>query len=327
MKKILVIQTASIGDVILATALLESLHQAFPGASIDFMVKKGNETLFAGHPFLHQVIIWDKRSEKYAGFIHILRQARTARYDLVVNIQRFFLTGLLTTFCGAAQTRGFSKNPFSALFTRHFEHRIGANVHEVARNHALIGDLAGAGSMLPRLYPSPSDEAVAEQFAVGTYYTISPASLWYTKQYPVEKWVELVRQIPREAHVYLLGAANDLALCNHIINGSGHPATISLAGKLTLLQSAALMKKARMNFTNDSAPMHLTSSVNAPVTAIYCSTVPEFGFGPLAGDSCVVEITEKLTCRPCGLHGFSKCPEQHFRCALRIDPEKLVKRL
>lgn len=74
-----------------------------------------------------------------------------------------------------------------------------------------------------------------------------------------------------------------------------------------------------MNYVNDSAPMHLCSAVNAPVTAIYCSTIPEFGFGPLSDNSHILQTKEKLSCRPCGLHGFKSCPEKHFKCAWGIE--------
>ncbi len=324
MNKILVIQTASIGDVILATALIESLHQAFPSASIDLLVKKGHEGLFTGHPFLNKVITWDKRTGKYAGIFQIIKTSRHNKYDLIVNIQRFFLTGLLTVLSGSRETRGFSKNPFSAFFSKKAKHVIGGGTHEVSRNHALISDLAVSVDNRPKLYPSKEDEAVAGQYITAKYYTISPASLWFTKQYPVEKWIELIRFISTDATILLLGAPTDQVLCNEIIVGSGHPGTTNLAGKLSLLQSAALMRGARMNYTNDSAPMHLASAVNAPVTAIYCSTVPEFGFGPLSENSSVVETDEKLSCRPCGLHGYPSCPEKHFNCAFTIRAEQLT---
>jgi heptosyltransferase II len=327
MKKILIIQTASIGDVILATALLESLHQAFPGASLDFLVKKGNESLFTQHPFLNKVISWDKRSEKYSGLLHILRQVRQTKYDLVVNVQRFFTSGLLTVLSGALETRGFSKNPLSFLFTRKIDHLIGNGIHEVTRNHALISDLAGTTPPLPRLYPSPSDEANVEKLMKDVHYTVSPASLWFTKQFPAKKWVELIDRIQPQAIVYLLGAPNDQQLCDEIVANAAHPGVVSLAGKLSFLHSAALMKHARMNFTNDSAPMHLASAVNAPITAVYCSTVPEFGFRPLSDNSSVVEVSETLPCRPCGLHGYRSCPEIHFKCALNIDADQLQRRL
>ncbi|MEI7727801.1 MAG: glycosyltransferase family 9 protein [Bacteroidota bacterium] len=327
MRKILVIQTASIGDVILATPVLEKLHQYFPEAQIDFLVKKGIEDLFTDHPFLHEVLVWDKRTKKYSTFDKLMHRVWHTRYDLVVNLQRFFMTGLLSAFSRAGMRIGFDKNPMSFFFTHKITHKISTGIHETKRNLSLISAITDDSDTMPRLYPSLADTALIEKFVTRNCYTISPASLWYTKQYPAEKWVELLRRIPVEARVYLLGSPADLALCEDIIKRAGHPGAISLAGKLTFLQSAALMKRARMNFTNDSAPMHLASAVNAPVTAIYCSTVPEFGFGPLADNSCIVETSEKLPCRPCGLHGFIACPEKHFRCALGIDDDQLVKRL
>ena len=254
--KILIIQTASIGDVILATALIDSLHQGMPGISIDFLVKKGNEHLFPGHPYLGKVIAWNKQSEKYSDFLKILRDVRKSRYDLVINIQRFFMTGLLTVLSGAIETRGFSKNPLSFLFSRSYRHEVGAGKHEVMRNQLLISGLVTPARIKPVLFPRRVDIEFVNRYANGLFYTISPASLWFTKQFPVEKWVELIKVIPDSATVYLLGAPNDMDLCNEIILKSGHPRIISLAGKLTLLQSAALMIHARMNFTNDSAPMH-----------------------------------------------------------------------
>ncbi len=82
-----------------------------------------------------------------------------------------------------------------------------------------------------------------------------------------------------------------------------------------------------MNYVNDSAPMHFASAVNAPVTAVYCSTIPAFGFGPLSDNSHIVQVTEPLSCRPCGLHGRAKCPLGHFHCARLIHNDQLLEML
>ena len=79
-----------------------------------------------------------------------------------------------------------------------------------------------------------------------------------------------------------------------------------------------------MNYVNDSAPMHFASAMNAPVTAIYCSTIPGFGYGPLSDIRFIVEREEPLYCRPCGLHGYDNCPEGHFKCALDIRDTQLL---
>ena len=316
MKKILVIQTAFIGDVILATALIEKLHQQFPQAKIDLLVRKGNESLVKGHPFLNMVLIWNKKENKYGNLFSILKKIRQQGYDEVINCQRFFSTGLLTVFSKGRNKVGFDKNPLSILFTKKIKHQIGEgkeNLHEVKRNHQLIKHLTDEQPALPKLYPSKRDfEKVKKE---EDYICIAPTSVWFTKQLPAEKWIDLISRLPKEKTIFLLGAPNDKDACEKIKIAAQHPKVSNLAGELNLLQSAALMQKAKMNYVNDSAPLHLASSMNAPVTAVFCSTVPSFGFTPLSSVRRVVETKQKLDCRPCGLHGFKACPKGHFKCS------------
>jgi heptosyltransferase-2 len=329
-RKILVIQTASIGDVILATPVIEHLHQEYPEASIDFLLKKGIEGIFEGHPFLNEVIAWDKSQNKYHNYYKIHRKVRRRKYDAVVNIQRFFATGLITAFSGAAIKAGFDKNPLSWAYTHKTRHILGSKehpIHETERNLTLIREFSGERKAGVRLYPSESDCTAVAEWASGKYITIAPASLWFTKQFPEAKWLEFITALDSTIKIYLLGSKTDVALCERLINNSAREGVVNLAGKLRFLQSAALMKNALMNYVNDSAPMHLASAVNAPVAAIYCSTVPAFGFGPVSGKSVIIEIQENLPCRPCGLHGKTACPEKHFKCAKGIKVKQLLKAL
>lgn len=319
MKKILVIQTAFIGDVILATALVERLHETYPGARIDFLLRKGNEGLLKGHPFLHSILIWKKEGGKYANLYRLWRQVRRERYDLVVNLQRFFATGLLTALSGARFRAGFHKNPFAFAFTHRAVHVIG-EVHEVARNHALVEPWTGKGPGRPKLYPGAGD---GEGRPGKPYVCLAPTSVWFTKQWPEERWVGLIDQLPENWAVVLLGGPGDKDACGRIQSASRHPGILNMAGSLTFLQSAAWMAGARMNYVNDSAPLHMASAMNAPVVAVFCSTLPSFGFTPLSDRSWVVETELSLPCRPCGLHGKKGCPEGHFRCA-EIGLEKML---
>jgi heptosyltransferase II len=329
-QRILIIQTASIGDVILVTPVIEKMHSFYPEAKIDLLIKKGFEDLFNGHPFVHNIWFWKKKQDKYKNLYLLATEIRKTQYDIVINAQRFASTGFLTIYSAAPVRIGFNKNPFSLFFTRSIKHHIGKNsetVHEVDRNLALIRHLTDEKPQKPKLYPTTEDYARMSPYKTNAYICVSPASLWFTKQFPEAQWIDFLRKLPEYIHVYLLGSKADFDLCNRIIQSSKHVNAINLAGKLSLLESAALMRDAQMNFVNDSAPMHLASSVNAKTTAIYCSTVPEFGFGPLSDDSLVIETSEKLNCRPCGLHGHKECPEKHFRCATSISTEKLLERI
>ncbi len=327
MQKILVIQTAFIGDVVLVTGLLEDLHIQYPNAVIDILLRKGNETLFHEHPFINEVLIWNKKEHKYFNLFKIIQQIREIQYDLVINVQRFAATGLITVLSGAKETIGFDKNPFSHLFTKRIPHVFSKGeivLHEVERNFKLIEDATHIQASNPKLYPSLTDQAAIAILTHQPYICIAPASVWFTKQFPIIKWIEFLQVIPDKYQIYLLGAPSDKSLCKEIMDALPEKNISVLAGKLNFLESAALMEKAVMNYVNDSAPMHFASAVNAPVTAIYCSTIPAFGYGPLSSKSSIVEILEPLVCRPCGLHGKKACPETHFNCAMKIRNEQLL---
>ena len=350
MQKFLVIQTAFIGDVVLATGIIEKLHAHYPDARIDFLLRKGNEALLTAHPFLHTVLIWDKKQNKLRNLWKMGICIRKARYDKVINVQRFAATGLLTVFSGARETIGFDKNPLSRFFSKRIRHVVSYDIaagkgsvtgagsdgqsgagrsgvapaHEIDRNQLLIKDFTDAVPAKPRLYPSAADYNKVRPYKGAPYITVSPASVWFTKQYPSDKWIGFLDKVPPSYAIYLLGAPSDAGLCEGIRSGTTHPAVTNLSGKLSFLQSAALMQDSAMNYVNDSAPMHFASAVDAPVTAVYCSTIPAFGFGPLSDKRFIVEVGETLDCRPCGLHGYKACPKGHFNCAMQIRDEQLL---
>jgi heptosyltransferase-2 len=329
-KKILIIQTAFIGDVILATAVVEKLAHSFPDARIDFLLRKGNEGLLDNHPFITKVFVWNKKRNKNRNLISLIFEIRKEKYDLVINLQRFASSGLVTSLSNGAITVGFDKNPLSFTFTNKVKHHIkeeGKPVHEVERNHELIALFTDPIPASPRLYPTKKDFENIQAFKQDPYICIGPASVWYTKQFPKEKWIEFIKSVPTSLKIYLIGAPSDHALSTEIIAKAGRSRVEDLSGKLSFLQSAALMADSKMNYVNDSAPMHIASAMNAPVTAIYCSTIPAFGFGPLSSKSTVVEVKEKLDCRPCGLHGYKKCPKGHFKCGYDIDNADLLSQI
>ena len=359
--KILLIQTAFIGDVILATSLIESVHKKYPTAKIDFLLRKGNENLLQKHPFLNDVLIWDKKN-KYKSLFGLLKQIRKTSYYAVLNLQRFGATGLLTAFSNAKIKAGFKKNPFSFAFTHTYEHIITTNpnsVHEIERNSKLLESINNKNSeeiSKPKLYPSLEDKDKIKELVQNDFICIAPTSVWFTKQFPLHKWIDFIekllleeknnQKLPPNFTIYLLGAPSDSDSCQKIIDEIEEkrnklkelnqnnfnfkvrielePKIINLAGKLSLMQSAALMEHAKLVLANDSAPLHLASSVNAPICAIFCSTVPAFGFTPLSDKSFIIETQKKLDCRPCGLHGYKACPKGHFECAESITTKQIL---
>ncbi|BDC98983.1 glycosyltransferase family 9 protein [Persicobacter psychrovividus] len=329
LQKFLVMQTAFIGDVILATAVIEKIHAAFPEATIDFLLRKGNEGLLKGHPYLGKVYVFDKKGGKFKEMKRLIGEVRKERYDKVINLQRFFSSGFICAASGAKETIGYKKNPMSWAFSSKKDHvfsEVGDEniLHEVGRNQALIADFTDPQAVRPKLYPTAENFQKVATYTAEPFVCMAPTSVWFTKQFPASRWVSLIDALPESLKIYILGAPADKAVCQQIIDQTKRKNALNLAGELNLLDSAALMSKSQLNYVNDSAPMHLASAVNAPTVAIYCSTVPAFGYGPLAEFSKVVEVRKPLACRPCGIHGHRNCPKKHFDCGHKINMDTLV---
>jgi heptosyltransferase-2 len=193
-------------------------------------------------------------------------------------------------------------------------------MHEVERNQILIQKITDSEAAKPKLYPTSSNYSkVAELNLDDNYIVIAPSSVWFTKQVPKQKIIELINKQVENIQICLVGAPTDFDYCQSIISECQHPKILNLAKQLNLLDSAVLSEKAQMNYVNDSAPMHIASAMNAPVTAFFCSTVPSFGFGPLSNNSKIIEVRGNLPCRPCGIHGHKICPKGQFKCGLELE--------
>ena len=321
--RILVIQTAFIGDVILTTSIVENLKAKFPNSQIDFLLRKGNEQLFENNPHVANLLIWDKKNDKLKNLIKIIKSIRKNKYDLLINLQRYLSTGLFSFFSKAKYKVGYSQNPLSFSYDEKIPHVMTSGQHDIERNNELIRSFTEDKAAKPKLYPSKAYFEKVKSYKSDKFITIAPASVWFTKQFPKSKWIEFLDQFQFDGNIYFVGAPGDSQLCSEIIEATKKEKCYDLCGKMSLLESAALMKDAEMNYVNDSAPQHICSALDAPVSAIFCSTVPEFGFGPLSTNSKIVQTKKSLDCRPCGLHGHKSCPKGHFDCALSIDVSEL----
>ena len=317
-KRFLIIQTAFLGDVILSTPIISELNRIYPESKIDVVVRKGNETLLENNPKINQILVWNKKNGKYKSLWATIKAIRKHKYDEVITLQRYSNAGLMTLFAKSHYKIGFNRNAFSWIYTKKIPHSLTSGQHEVERNLATIAHHGAQSLIRPELYPSASDWETVSYFSNQTYYCLAPASVWETKKLPTEKWMNLIQILIQKGKVILIGGPDDSKLCEDL--QKEFPRDVhNLAGQLTLLQSAALMKNAKMNYVNDSGPLHIASAMNAPTRAFFCSTVPLFGFGPLAEDSKIIETPKKLACRPCGFHGHKKCPLGHFDCGHTIE--------
>jgi heptosyltransferase-2 len=150
------------------------------------------------------------------------------------------------------------------------------------------------------------------------FVALAPGSIWGTKRWPYYPALAMALDRP----VAVIGGAEDAPLANAVIAAAPGRAA-SAAGALSLRASAALIHRAAVLVTNDSAPLHLATAVGTPVVAVFGPTVPEFGFGP-RGPADIALGNVGLACRPCSRHGPQRCPLGHHRCMRDLAAETVA---
>lgn len=318
---VLIIQTAFLGDAVLVTSLLEKIRHESPQTKVQLLVRAGLEPIFEAYPHENLTKVWGyDKSKKLKSWFSLRKQLSKEKFDQVFVVQRFFGMGLLSVSMGAKKVTGFQENPVSFLFNESVKHRFGHGVHEVERNIDLVEKWLGKQFYAPFLSSTPS---LPTPLKAKQYLCISPGSVWETKRLPLQTWIDFILQLPKDQAIVLMGAPNEMELSASIARACPQHNIHNLTGKLGLLEAIGVYQQAALAFVNDSGPLHICSSVNTPTVAIFCSTTPEFGFGPLATWNRVIESNEILTCKPCGSHGKKNCPLGHYACGHGIQVNQL----
>ena len=322
-QKILVIQTAFLGDVILATPVIKAIKQTFPGAEVHTLTIPGTSMIFQYNPYVTRRLVFDKKKpfKKLTEFLKLISILRANQYEIAFSIQSSMTSALLMYFSRIPLRVGFERQK---LLTIPISEKRGLHTRE--RYLRLISPFSRKSfNSQTQIFWSTKEEqkvtAILRQFQPSNTMLlgIAPGSVWFTKRWPQDYFVSLLKMLANEnISIFLIGGPDDRQLCQKIINQAQTP-TINLAGELNILESAAFISKLDLMVTNDSAPLHLANAVKTDVIAIFGPTVKEFGFYPFRENDSVLEIN--LDCRPCSKHGGRRCPERHFRCMREITPE------
>jgi heptosyltransferase-2 len=319
---VLVIQTAFLGDVVLTTPLLARLAAWF--GPVDVVSTPAAAALIESHPAVRRTISYDKRGTDrgFGGFRRLADRLAEARYPRVYLPHRSWRSAALAFSAHIPERIGFDDSPAAFLYSERVSRPKG--VHESARLLALAGH-SRRQEQTPRveLVLTDADRAAAAAWlarrgiATG-FVAVAPGSIWGTKRWP--RYAELVTRLDRP--VVVLGSEADAPLAAEVAAGAPGRAH-SAAGTLSLRESAAIIERAALLVTNDSAPLHLATGVGTPVVAVFGPTAPSQGFGPLGNRTRVVQETG-LWCRPCSPHGPEVCPFGHHACMQGIEVERVL---
>lgn len=329
MEKILIVQTAFLGDVILTTPLIKAIKKIYPDSYLSFLLIPETKDVLANNPGLDEIIVYDKRAKEKGifDFFSLVKRIKSKGFDKAFIPHRSLRSALLCFSSKIPKRIGFDTSAGSFLFTRKVKYQ--KNQHEIERNLSLLFNLKDKKEFLPELFPSPNDFDKVEIFlrdqnldSGEKLVGIAPGSVWATKRWLPERFAQVADLLINELNtgIVFLGSKEDEELCFHISNLMKTKPIIA-AGKMSILQSATLISKCKVIISNDSAPVHMAVAMRTPVVEIYGSTVPQFGFATYGEKNKILE--KPLYCRPCGIHGKSKCPEKHFRCMKEITTQEV----
>jgi len=317
-RKILIVKPSSLGDIIHALPLLSAVKTALPDSEVHWVVANGFEGVLQGHPMIRRLWVIHKEDWKrpsrfistVSEFRNLLRGLRSERYDLVIDLQGLLRSGLITALSGSSLRVGFSDaRELSPLFYN-LKVRGGTGVHAVERYlrlASLVGiDAVGVDFPLP-----PVPDAFHHG---GPYYVVVPGARWPTKRWPVEYFIDVIRELPMTAVV--VGSREDIDIAGAIVAGTeGH--SINMAGKTDLKVLFSIIAGASFMLSNDSGPMHVGAAMSVPVYAMFGPT-SEVLTGPYGDGHRVFKAD--IGCSPC----FRKTCAA-MTCMREITPRQVIR--
>ncbi|BDU49843.1 lipopolysaccharide heptosyltransferase II [Haliovirga abyssi] len=323
MKKILIIHTAFIGDIVLSTPLIKKIKQKYNNSEIYYLTTTVGGEIVKNNPMLKGVIVYDKKGKDKGlkGLIKIIRDIKNYNFDIAIIPHRYLRSTLIAFLAGIKERIGYSNSEGKLFLTKKIEYV--KSVHEVKRLLNLI-ELSDFKDDKIELYPGKEDikkvDEIWGKFELDNQkiVVIAPGSKWFTKMWPIEYYNLLLKKLEKlNIKVLLIGGKEEEKL--NIIETSN---TVNLIGKTKLLELVEIFKRSTVLVSNDSSPLHIAAATDIYIIAIFGATTKELGFYPWTKNYTIIE-NSNLDCRPCGLHGGNECKEGHFKCMKDISPDEV----
>ncbi|QIA64472.1 LPS biosynthesis protein [Vibrio astriarenae] len=282
-KRILVLATHCIGDSLLVTTLTRSLRRKYPDAQIDVLVTPRGRLIFELNSDVNQVIDFPQRP-KPKDYFQFLRQF--GRYDLVVNERVTDRTAIYCLLFGRFRLGVVDEHFGGAWFKKRiYNHHIlerQNNEHKMSRMARMLDKI---DVEIEPLLVAPQEalpKSVVEQLP-SQYLVVHAPSSNEIKQWPVEHWQETLSLLLESGyHIVLTGAPSerDTNIVNSLVSYfPDQSRLVSLLGKLSLPQTATLIKQSLGFVGPDSGPGHLASGFPVPIISVI-SVAPASKWSP-----------------------------------------------
>ncbi len=319
-----------IGDAVMSTPALAAVRATFPKAKITLLANPMVAQLLDGHPAVDRIIIFDRKKEHhgFSGKIRLARKLKQERFELAVILPNSFDSALVPWLARIPERIGKASDGRSLLLTRTYQESVkpGA-VHEVRYYLDLLAHFGIHGNILkPFLSTSAEEDLAAGEFlynhGIKSDETIlginAGASFGSAKRWYPERFGEVGNRLADDwdARIILFGVTEEVSIVTEIeqlLQGR----SLNLAGKTTVRQLMALIKRCNFFITNDSGPMHIAAAFGVPLVAIFGPT-DHTGTAPCSDNAIIVR--QAVDCAPCKLR---VCPTDH-RCMTSVTVDNVV---
>ena len=342
--KILIVRLSAIGDVLHATSVIHNLKRLRPDCHITWLVSPPADSLLQGNPDIDHLLVWDRRrmDKAFAGLkfkkvIACLKEARSLmapyHFDVALDIQGLFLSGLLTRLSGAPWRIGIhERHEGNFLFMTEMAPDI-TDRHKIRRYATALQPLGiGPDDFQPGLVLALPDKlhAFAETFwqshgiklhdPAHPLLMVNTRTTWPDKNWAPENFGHALRSLPESVQIVFSGAPGDEAYIRKAQQALGRPA-LSIAGETSLLELAALLHTADLLLTGDTGPLYIAEAVGTTTVSLWGPTHPDI-YGPLTSG-------HHFILSP---HGCTACCKTHCRyktnaCMHAIKPAAVTAKL
>ncbi|MEG3110580.1 putative lipopolysaccharide heptosyltransferase III [Pantoea sp. T14] len=291
-QNILLIKLRHHGDMLLTTPVINALHQRYPQANIDVLLYQETRPMLEAHPAIRRLHIIDRKWKnegawrKLAHERALIADVRACHYDLVINLADQWRAGIITRLSRAPLRIGFAfKKRDNALWRFCHNQLVStadhSTLHTVEQNMSALAPLgiSREGARVSMHYSETDKQYVLstllENGINSPFIVVQPTSRWGFKCWEDEKVAATIDQLAKQNRKVILTAAPDQkerVMIEHIQSLCRSPDVVSLAGKFSLPQLAALIDHAQLFIGVDSAPMHMAAALDTPCIALFGPT-------------------------------------------------------
>lgn len=323
--RFLLVRFSSIGDIVLTSPVIRCIKQQVPGAEVHFITKEAYKSVLEHNPYIDSLITFS------SDFDEQLEELKQQQYDFIVDMHHNLRSLQLKRKLSRPSASFPKLNIQKWLLVNLKWNRMPAQ-HIVDRYLQTVKGwkVKNDGKGLD-FFPAPGSEAVLNTLPANfsdAYVAVAIGAQHSTKIMPSDKLGRVLKNFGKP--VVLLGGKEDRIRGSQIELHMGSALCFNAAGKISLGESAELIRSASLVLSHDTGLMHIAAAFRKPIISLWGNTVPAFGMFPyMPGDadrSLLLEV-KNLACRPCSKIGFDKCPKGHFQCMRGITDESMLEAL